>query len=341
MRKFLILMGMALLSVLAVVLTSCSSDDESEEVVVPVQPDNRVTMSVAAPDFVGYDQIDRFTVTISAAVERNLTVGVASSDPAKALVPDYVVLEAGKTQVTGKITPVANGQATIFIFCADADLNVVQSYDNLLVTHPQPVVDGEIVVNNLHEYYTNPNDLIMPAKPQNNYWICPIVMQSSSQNTGGEWKKGWRSACIWYHNMNWVNGITSYGKATIDNFGCPVVGKIEHRIIYMALLNKEVVIDNSLPWVENVDRDPKMMGKDGAAGFQCSPYIHSYQYTDNAGKSGYLVTRLAFKDEEKGIPFGFYRAWIEVNVGLDGSIAFEKVALCCNNREFKTGQERN
>ena len=338
MRKFLL--SIALLSVLTGSLAGCSEDGEIE-VVMPPQPDNRITLSIGAPDFVGYDQVDMFRVTASKPVDRDLTIGISSSDPSKAIVPDYVILKAGATEATGKITPVAEGKATLSIFCADVDFNIVKSSDDMLVAHPQPFVDGEIVVNNLHDYYANPADLIMPAKPVNNYWICPIVMHSSSQNTGGEWKKGWRSACIWYHNMNWVGGITSYGKATIDNYGCPVVGKIEYSIIYMTMLAKDVSIDNSLPWIENVDRDPAMMGRDGAWGFQCSPCIYSYKYTQNAGKSGYLVTRLAFKDEEKDIPFGYYRAWIEASVRMDGSIAFEKVALCCNNREFKTGQEKN
>lgn len=338
--KKLLFANISLLFALTLVAASCSNDGNTP-VITPPDPDNRITMAIAVPDFIEFDTENKFTVTIGKPVDYDLTIGVSSSDPSKVIVPDYVVLKANKTEVSGKITTVSNGKATISVFCADNGFNVVKPYDDTMIYIEQPAVDEDIIVIDLKEDYTYESGYTMPANPDNNYWICPIVIESSN-SYGINNKPGRRVACLWYHNMSWEDsGVNNYGKATIDNFGCPVVGKIEHNIIYMTMLDKDVIIDNSLPWVENESRDPEKKGKDGAQGFQCSPHIYSYRYTENAGRSGYLVTRLAFMDDSKEIPFGFYRAWIEATINTDGSIVFGKVALCCNNRIFKTGQEKN
>lgn len=339
--------AIALVSICAAPLTGCTNDPESDIDVngsrTPA-PDTRITLDISAPDFVGYDQQDMFIVSLSESLDRDITIGVASSDPSKALVPDYVILEAGEYEVTGKITPVAEGKASISIFCADSDLKITKAFDDLLVMHPQPAVNGEILSYAMNKFNWDKNYPVMPAKVDNNYWILPIIFPSSDhfKDSPGS-QEGWRSACLYLHNMSWEEyWVRNYSKSTIDNFGCAVVGKMVHGMICMTLLDKNVIIDSSLPWIENTFRDRKSMGKDdGASGCQCTPNMYSYRFTENVGRTGYLVTRLAFKDEAKGVPFGFYRAWIEVSINEVGDITFLKTALCCNNREFKTGQEKN
>lgn len=182
------------------------------------------------------------------------------------------------------------------------------------------------------------------------YWLQGWVdgatyLNFALQTSGGTWEPGG----VWVQNMAWAEGSSSQiGELNfaVDNYGCPVVGTRASATapIYFTILSENTTIDNSLAWVDNDARngdEPSKKGFNGAANFCMTPYIWSGQSPDiNKGQSGYIVGRFSYEDKGAGVPLGFYRGWIKVEVDAAGNkVTFDRMYVCVDEgMTFKTGQ---
>lgn len=331
MRKNLFLL--AIMTIASTMVTSCGEKDKPGP-----KPDKapRISIGTEKPN-IAVGEEGTFTVTSTEEATKEITVTVASSKTDILTITDATVkIEPGKKSISGKFSAVKEGDAEITITTstegvelgtAKVAVKVIAKVAGNIILLAKSVNDGNEFID-----FTGG---VVPASSEGFvgfYFDTPDAMANNTWDDGG----------VWSHKMVW-NGQEEDQKikVSLDNYGCDVLGTLnEDGSMYIELKEEGFAITNDAPWIENTGRDPEKKGYNGATGYNCAPYIWTPDYTANAGKSGYIISKFSYSDSGNNIDFDFYRGWVEVSVAADGSVSVKNMAICIGNEEFKAGQTK-